>query len=399
MPNQAEFKWQLTREKLPAGRVNDWPEQGICSTPCVEGKRMWVVTNRCELMCVDMEGFHDGENDGPYKEEADHEKADADIIWSLDMIEELRRLSSQPRHQFAADLRGQHLHPHIQRRGRGPPGDPVASRTLFPVRERRIRARWFGRTTRRSTPSCTASGLAGPGRGGRQGTGLHAGRRRAGLYALDAKTGEHVWKFDLNPKDSKWELGGRGTRKAIISTPVFVENSVLLAVGQDPEHGEGVGHLYRIDASKKGDVSTVTPDGKPNPNSAEIWHYGGEDKDGNELFRRTISTVAVSAGLVYAPDLSGRLHCVDFKTGKRHWEADVLAAIWGSPMVVDGKVLMGDEGRHPDRVPRRTAAQGAAEDRVRVVDLQHAHHRRWRDVRFRPLANLRLPGEIADLQS
>jgi outer membrane protein assembly factor BamB len=162
------------------------------------------------------------------------------------------------------------------------------------------------------------------------------------LYAMDAKSGDMIWKFDLNPKDSKWELGGRGTRNAIIGTPVFYENSVLLAVGQDPEHGEGIGHLYRIDATKKGDVSPVTEDGKPNENSAQVWHYGGE-KDGVEMFRRTISTVAVHDGLVYAPDLSGRLHCVDFKTGERQWEADVLAAIWGSPMVVDGKVLLGDE--------------------------------------------------------
>jgi outer membrane protein assembly factor BamB len=56
-----------------------------------------------------------------------------------------------------------------------------------------------------------------------------------------------------------------------------------------------------------------------------------------------LSTVAIHDGLVYVPDLSGRIHCADFETGKRYWEADVLAAIWGSPMVVDGKVFVGDE--------------------------------------------------------
>ncbi len=170
------------------------------------------------------------------------------------------------------------------------------------------------------------------------------------LYALDAKTGEHVWEFDLNPKDAKWELGGRGTRNNIIATPVFFENSVVLGMGQDPEHGEGVGHIYRIDATKKGDVSPVTPENQPNPNSAQIWHWGGVDTDGsltgekdNECFRRTLSTVAIHDGLVYAPDLSGRIHCLDFATGKRYWEADILAAVWGSPMVADGKMFLGDE--------------------------------------------------------
>lgn len=56
-----------------------------------------------------------------------------------------------------------------------------------------------------------------------------------------------------------------------------------------------------------------------------------------------MSTVAVDDGLVYAPDLSGFVHCLDFETGKRYWEYDMFAACWGSPMVVDGKVLIGNE--------------------------------------------------------
>jgi outer membrane protein assembly factor BamB len=175
------------------------------------------------------------------------------------------------------------------------------------------------------------------------------------LYALDGLTGEHIWKFDLNPKDSVWELGGAGSRNAIISTPVFYNNSVFLAVGQDPEHGEGVGHLYRIDATKTGDVSPMLDEdgdgkGEPNPNSAMIWYYGGEDEDGtktgragSDVFRRTLSTVAISNGIVYAADLSGRLHAVDHETGERLAEVDVLAGIWGSPLVVDGHLLLGDE--------------------------------------------------------
>ena len=167
---------------------------------------------------------------------------------------------------------------------------------------------------------------------------------------MEAKTGEELWKFDLNPKDAKYELGGRGTRNYVIATPVFYENSVFLATGQDPEHGDGVGHLWRIDATKKGDVSAATPDNKPNPNSARLWHRGGVDTDGSvtgkkgdDIFRRTLSTVGVHDGLVFAADLSGRVHCLDLGTGKRYWEADVMAAIWGSTLVADGKVFVGNE--------------------------------------------------------
>ncbi|MFQ5494968.1 MAG: PQQ-binding-like beta-propeller repeat protein [Phycisphaerae bacterium] len=146
-------------------------------------------------------------------------------------------------------------------------------------------------------------------------------------YGFHAKTGERLWKFDLNPKDSKWILGGRGTRNNIIATPVVQNDRVYLSVGQDPEHGEGVGHLYAIDATKRGDITTT----------GRIWHVGGDD------FHRSMSTVAVADGLLYAADLSGFLYCLDADTGRRYWRFDTFSAIWGSPFVVDGKVMLGTE--------------------------------------------------------
>ena len=56
--------WQHSSEKLSTGRVHDWPLQGICCAPYVEGKRLWYVTSRGEVACLDTEGFHDGEDDG-----------------------------------------------------------------------------------------------------------------------------------------------------------------------------------------------------------------------------------------------------------------------------------------------------------------------------------------------
>ncbi|MCA9201040.1 MAG: PQQ-like beta-propeller repeat protein, partial [Planctomycetales bacterium] len=54
------FLWQHSNEKLPTGRVHDWPNQGICSAPLVDGDRVWYVTSRGEVVCLDAEAFHDG---------------------------------------------------------------------------------------------------------------------------------------------------------------------------------------------------------------------------------------------------------------------------------------------------------------------------------------------------
>ena len=61
-------------------------------------------------------------------------------------------------------------------------------------------------------------------------------------------TGKKLWEFDSNPKDSVWPK----TRNELISTAVIYDEKVYIANGQDPEHGEGVGHLRdRVDATKR----------------------------------------------------------------------------------------------------------------------------------------------------
>ncbi len=52
-----DFLWQHSSEKLITGRVHDWPLQGICCAPLVEGDRLWFVTSRGEVRCLDTQGF------------------------------------------------------------------------------------------------------------------------------------------------------------------------------------------------------------------------------------------------------------------------------------------------------------------------------------------------------
>jgi outer membrane protein assembly factor BamB len=184
-----------------------------------------------------------------------------------------------------------------------------------------------------------------------------------------------LWKFDCNPKTSKYSLI-RATRNHIIGTPVIHDGLVYVGVGEDPEHEEGGGHLWCIDPAKRTDGSDVSPElafnsddpskpiphkrlqavepekgdfARPNPTTAAVWHYSEVDQNGdgkidfNETMHRTIGSVAIKDGILYIADFSGLFHCLDAKTGKPHWTYDMLATSWSSPLVVDGKVYIGDE--------------------------------------------------------
>src|SRR5262249_3001793 len=97
-------------------------------------------------------------------------------------------------------------------------------------------------------------------------------------------------------------------------------------------------------------IDVFDPKDPANKDSGLVWHYGGPQvpdpkaKDEREwVFGRTISTVAVHDGLVYAAELGGFLHCPDAKTGKSYWMHDFEEGTWCSPYYVDGKVYIGTE--------------------------------------------------------
>lgn len=58
---------------------------------------------------------------------------------------------------------------------------------------------------------------------------------------------------------------------------------------------------------------------------------------------QTTASVAVHDGLVIALDSRGYVHCFDAKTGERHWSHDMLASIYGDPLIVDSKSFVADE--------------------------------------------------------
>lgn len=315
-----EFLWQQANEKLAAGRVNDWPFQGVCSSPLVEGEKVWYVSNRAEVVCLDAKGFRDSENDGPFKDEKLTGKFDADIIWKFDMMEEV---GSQPHNMANASpvAYGDLLYictsngqdeSHVNIPSPKAPSLIALNKTTGKlvwehnaVGDRILHGQW-------SSPAVGKIGDV---------VQVVHGQGDGWIRGYEAESGKLLWEFDSNPKDSKWPK----TRNELISTPIIQGNLVYVANGQDPEHGEGPGHLYCIDATKRGDITKT----------GQVWHF--------DKIRRSISTGALHEGLLYYADFSGFLHCIDAKTGTEIWQHDMFAAIWGSPIVMDGKVYLGDE--------------------------------------------------------
>ena len=361
-----DFLWQLVVPKLKSGKVNDWENLGLLSSPLVEGDRIYLTTSRCEVICLDLNGMANG-NDGPFKDEAryvvkDTDKPparigakDADIIWVYDMMDELgvfphNASNSSPLSVgdliYVCTSNGQDwTHVNIPA-----PLSPsyiavnkktgeLAGEDNAGIGPRIFHGQW----------SSVASGEVN----GRQL--IFAGGGDGVLYAFDAasKPGDgskivpvlpgpeitreedkelnylnKVWWFDCNPPEYKpHKYPAAEGPSEINATPVYYKGRVYVATGQDPEHGEGVGRLVCVDPSKTGDITRT----------GLIWDYKG--------IHRSISTVSIdpASDLLFVGDFSGFIHCLDANNGKLHWTHDMKAHMWGSTFVADGKVYAGDE--------------------------------------------------------
>jgi outer membrane protein assembly factor BamB len=155
------------------------------------------------------------------------------------------------------------------------------------------------------------------------------------VRSFEPKTGKLLWKFDINPKAARQ----RDDRNFFLNSPVFHEGRVYIAGGRGVEAGEGSGRLVCLDPTKRGDLSLELEDrprsGKPNLDSGAVWHF--------DEFGRTLSNVAIHDGLLIAVDFGGYVYCLDAVTGSKHWKHEMRAHVWGSPLIVDGKVYVGDE--------------------------------------------------------
>jgi outer membrane protein assembly factor BamB len=358
-----DLLWQLVVPKLASGKVNDWENLGLLTSPTVEGDRVYIVTSRCEVMCLDVRGLANG-NDGPFKDEAKYSvkdvildrgkpgerpappiepgPKDADIIWVYDMMDDLGVFPHNASNCsvlivddliYACTSNGQDwTHSNI----------PSPNAPSF-VALNKHTGELAGEDDAKIGPRIYHGQWSSPSTGkvnGRQH--VYFGGGDGVLYAFDdkpLKEGDTAWLkkywwFDCNPPEYKVDKDGKPIKypaaegpSEINATPVFYKDRVYVPIGQDPEHGEGVGRLVCIDATKQGDVT----------GTAMIWDYKG--------IHRSISSVSIdpTTGLLFVGDFSGYVHCLDAETGQLHWTHDMKAHMWGSTLVADGKVYVGDE--------------------------------------------------------
>jgi len=354
-----DLVWRLVVPRLEIDRSlvsEDFDDMnlGICSSATVDGGKLYVVTNRCEVVCLDVDGLADG-NDGPFRDEARFSVAtgaepvalgprDADIVWRFDMIRELPVFPHDAANCSVLVV-GRHLYV-------GTANGVYDGKVVLPTAASLVvlgrddgtisadvfHGQWSSPTT-----------LDSP-RGMRIVFGGGDGRCHGFVpLAADAKSGktptilERDWLFDCNPPGYRargdiqidyWALvRGKATSvddtglvvspNEIIGSPVVDGNHVYVAIGQDPVHGPGRGALscFAVDGTDEG------------AEVRKVWQYLG--------IGRALSTVAVADGLVYAAEYAGKVHCLDADTGALVWFHDTQDEIWSSTLVVDGKVYIG----------------------------------------------------------
>ena len=293
--------WKVEHAKL-TDPARDEDSLGICSTPCVDGDRVFYVSNRGELVCRQVE--------------------DGGLVWMLDMIASLgvspnQASASSPLvvgdRVFVVTGQGADY-----RTGKVTvPGAP----SFLALNRQTGAVLW-----RDSSPG----GNVLTGQWGSPGYGVADGHPQVvfpggdgWLYSFEPAMGRLLWKFNGKAHEEPGADGRPATMFNFVAAPVFLGEQVFVAIGE-PEASSGPGALRCLDARQRGDVT----------GRAEVWRFGGTN------FNDSISTVAVHEGLLYAADTPGFLNCIEVATGRRVWFHDLLATVWGSPLVADGKVYL-----------------------------------------------------------
>ncbi len=340
--------WQLVVPKMGPDPYLDWPGGGIVSPPSVEGDRCYLVTNRGEVVCLDLNGLADG-NDGPFRDEAEHQtpsgrdlielgKTDADIVWLYDLVGQAGIYPHDAGHSSIL-IHGDVLYvntsngvDNTHRKIRKP---DAPSLVAIDKKTGRLLARDHEGMGARTVHCTWSSPAMGEVAGRNQ---VFFGGGDGCVYAFEPVASmppegqvdrlSLVWKFEMDPAAPKenvhrWMGNRRESASNIKSMPVFHEGRVYVTAGGDVWWGKRLSWMKCIDPGRQGDVT----------DTALIWSY--------EMPSHCCTTPAIHDGLAYVADSAHNLHCLDLKTGKNVWTHQLDGECWASALAADGKVYIG----------------------------------------------------------
>ena len=219
-----EFMWQATFEKLTSGRANDWPFQGIASSPLIIGEKAYFMSNRAVAASPwTSAAFTTTRTTGRSRTRSSTGKTDLDILWTFDTMEEVGNFPHNLANSSPVASRQPDLHLHRQRAGREPREHPVAEGAGDRRDRHDDRRSWCGKTRRPATRSCTASGRRR--RSARSAAWCRSctARATAGCAATKRRPARSSGSSTRIPKDSVWPK----TRNEVIATPVIFDERRL----------------------------------------------------------------------------------------------------------------------------------------------------------------------------
>ena len=316
------FLWQDVAPRVERG-LREFLLPSTTSAPYVEGNRLYYVTAECQLRCLDTQGFRDGENNGPYREEV-QDNAAADIVWELDMCARLGVFPHEASNSEVLPV-GDLLMVSTsngQNEGHTRVPSPRAP-SLIAVDKHSGEVVWRAIGAGEQVLHGQWSSPVAANVNGRMQVLFGGGD--GWLRAYDAASGHEVWRFDGNPKDARWlPRPGVLSRSSIIASPVFADGRVFIAMGQSPGHGNGPSLIHAISPNGQGDVTE----------SRLLWT--------SREVGRVVGTPIVKDGLLYVGDLGGTVHCLDAATGAHVWKHETNEAIWGCLLLAGDRLYVGN---------------------------------------------------------
>jgi HEAT repeat protein/outer membrane protein assembly factor BamB len=320
-----KFLWQDVAPRVERG-LREFLLPSTTSAPYVEGNRLYYVTAECQLRCLDTQGFRDGENNGPYRDEVFQDDHAADIIWQLDMCGRLGVFPHEASNSEVLPV-GDLLMVSTsngQNEGHTRVPSPRAP-SLIAVDKRSGELVWRAVGPGEQVLHGQWSSPVAANVNGR--IQVLFGGGDGWLRSYDAESGHEVWRFDGNPKDAPWlPRPGVLSRGSIIASPVFDDGRVFVAMGQSPGHLNGPSLVHAISPNGQGDVTE----------SRLLWT--------SREVGRVVGTPIAKDGLLYVGDLGGTIHCLDAATGASVWKQETNEAIWGSLLLAGDRLYVGNVG-------------------------------------------------------